>query len=333
VILEVLKAIEKGYKITTIFEVWHYEKTEKYDRIKKSGGLFTDYVNTFLKIKQEASGFPSWIKCENDKQKYISDFKEFEGINLDYENIKVNPGLKALAKLMLNSQWGRYAMQTNKTQSKFVTNFSEFSNVFLNKQYEVKDLMFPTDEVALIYFQDKESMHWGSNQTNVVIASFVTCQARLKLYEELEKLDRRVLYFDTDSIIYKKIPGAYEPKLGDFLGEFTNEIDPSEGNEIVEFVSAGAKNYAFKLDSGITHCKVKGFTLNFKTSKIIDFEKIKNIVSSDTLLTETVENNTIVRDKKDWSLRTKSQNKVYRLVYDKRVIQHDLSTLPYGFKK
>ncbi len=77
------------------------------------------------------------------------------------------------------------------------------------------------------------------------------------------KLNKSVLYFDTDSIIYKKGDYDYEPKTGDYLGEFTNEIDSSEGNEIVEFCSAGPKNYSFKFDSGVKHCIVKGFTLNY----------------------------------------------------------------------
>ena len=104
----------------------------------------------------------------------------------------------------------------------------------------------------------------------VVLACFVTAQARLKLYGEMKKLNERVLYVDTDSIIYKRNLSAYTPTLGDFLGEFTNEIDPSEGDHIIEFVSAGPKNYSYRLDSGIVHSKVKGFSLNFAASKKIE---------------------------------------------------------------
>ena len=71
----------------------------------------------------------------------------------------------------------------------------------------------------------------------------------------------------------KKIDGEYEPPIGDYLGEFTNEIDPKEGTVIVEFASAGAKNYCIKLDTGITHIKVKGFTLNFSTSQKLTLKK------------------------------------------------------------
>jgi len=35
-----------------VFEVWHYENIEKYNQDTGSGGLFTDYVNTFMQLKQ-----------------------------------------------------------------------------------------------------------------------------------------------------------------------------------------------------------------------------------------------------------------------------------------
>lgn len=332
VILEVLKALKKGYTVRKIFEVWHFDRKEQYNCETKEGGLFTKYVNTFLKIKQEASGYPNWVSTEEDKNLFIEEFYKHEGIILSKEIIMENSGKKALAKLMLNSQWGRYAMQSNKTQSKFITTCEDLYKVFLNKQFEVKDLIFPTDEVAIAFYENKKEMHWGSNQTNVVLAAFVTSQARLKLYSELEKLEDRVLYFDTDSIIYKKIPGQYEPVLGDYLGEFTNEIDEKDGHEIIEFVSAGPKNYAYTLNTGISYCKVKGFSLNCTAEKLINFERMKEIVCNENSSSTKVCQNTIVRDKKDWSLKTKTMDKVYRLVYDKRVIMSDLSTLPYGYK-
>ena len=158
----------------------------------------------------------------------------------------------------------------------------------------------------------------------------MTSQARLKLYSEFEKFGKNVVYFDTDSIFYKK--GGYEPICGDYLGMFTNEVDPQEGTEIIAFVSAGPKNYSYKLDSGVTHCKVKGFSLNINASKIIDFEKIKNIVlTGSDEKTETVEQNLITRDKSNWTVHTKLCQKKYRLVYDKRFILDDLTTVPFGY--
>ena len=39
-----------------IHEVWHFAKHQR------RTGLFKDYVNKWLKIKQESSGWPSWCK-------------------------------------------------------------------------------------------------------------------------------------------------------------------------------------------------------------------------------------------------------------------------------
>lgn len=42
----------------------------------------------FLKIKQEASGFPTEYNTEETKRKYINEYKEKEGIQLEYDKIK-----------------------------------------------------------------------------------------------------------------------------------------------------------------------------------------------------------------------------------------------------
>lgn len=39
---------------------------------------------------------------------YIDDYYDKEGILLDFDNIRKNPGLRQLAKLMLNSFWGKF---------------------------------------------------------------------------------------------------------------------------------------------------------------------------------------------------------------------------------
>ena len=56
-----------------------------------------------MKEKQEASGFPAECVTEEAKQKYINDYKEREGIQLDYAKISKNSGARACAKLKANS--------------------------------------------------------------------------------------------------------------------------------------------------------------------------------------------------------------------------------------
>lgn len=57
VLNEVQTALKYGYKILNKIEIWIYN-SEQHDPITKTGGLFTDYMKTFLKIKQESSGWP-----------------------------------------------------------------------------------------------------------------------------------------------------------------------------------------------------------------------------------------------------------------------------------
>ena len=98
VTLEVDKALDMGYQVTEIYEVWHYDKYEQYNSKTKSGGLFTEYINTFLQMKQQADGFPSWVKTEEDKQEYIARYSEKEGIQLTINDIEKNPGIRSLSK-------------------------------------------------------------------------------------------------------------------------------------------------------------------------------------------------------------------------------------------
>ena len=97
--VEVMKALEKGYRIVQVHEVWHFPR--------KSDTLFKEYIDTFAKIKLEASGYPKDCVTDEIKQWYVDDILENQGIQLDPAKITYNPGLRALAKLMLNSFWGK----------------------------------------------------------------------------------------------------------------------------------------------------------------------------------------------------------------------------------
>ena len=56
------------------------------------------------------------------------------------------------------------------------------------------------------------------------------------LYDKLDYLQEKVLYFDTDSIIYMDDDGTKNVKTGDMLGDMTNELS---GKGITNFASTG----------------------------------------------------------------------------------------------
>lgn len=103
-----------------IYEVYHFEESSMYDISKGKGGLFAEYVNLFLKLKQQASGFPSGCETYEQKMKYIEQYALREGIRLDYDEIRKNPGLRSLAKICLNSFWGKFGQGLSMKQSSFL---------------------------------------------------------------------------------------------------------------------------------------------------------------------------------------------------------------------
>ena len=76
-----------------------------------------------------------------------------------------------------------------------------------------------------------------------VLVSFTTCWASLQLYEALELLQDRCLYFDTNSVEFTSHTGQHNPPLGQFLGQFKDELD---GNNSLKNLFRTARNKATK---------------------------------------------------------------------------------------
>ena len=163
-----------------------------------------------------------------------------------------------------------------------------------------------------------------------MLAAYTMAQARLKLYTLLEGLQERVLYFDTDSVVYMHEETRWNPELGDSLGELKDE---TKGVAITHFVSGGAKNYVYQLEDEQQVCKIRGFTLNHRSAALLNFDSMKELVTTpekrDGVIT-TQEPHKIVRK---WGhIYSVEQAKEYRVIYNKRRLLDDLSTLPFGWK-
>ncbi|KAJ8019081.1 hypothetical protein HOLleu_42562 [Holothuria leucospilota] len=341
VTFELKKAVEKGYVVLNVNEVWHFEKHTQYDPRTRRGGLFSGYIDTFLKMKQEADGWPSECHTEEDKKAYIDDYERREGVRL--ETIEKNEGKRCLAKLMLNSFWGKFGQRCNLPRKTIINDLRKFWELASDSTKEVKIARIDEDCMELICTDKEEYVDGGGNK-NIFIAAYTTAQARLKLYSYLEQLDERVLYFDTDSIIYISRLGQYDPPIGNYLGDMTDELDKDygTGSYITRFVSGGPKNYAYEVYStkkGTTsrQCKVRGITLTARVSQRVNFDSMKNLVEQfDPARCE--DNESILVEKKHDIVRkrlgevySKPTHKMYRIVYDKRVLRPDFSTVPYGY--
>lgn len=334
---EIKKALIKGYKMLNIYEVWKYDIKQHSDSVIDSG-LFTAMMNKFVKLKTQASGWPKDCLSVEDKENFLKEFLQKEGILLDEEHMAKNAGLRSLAKLILNSFWGKFGQRENMSKTSIIRNPSELYNLLYNPEINVNHIFEVNDEVVIAGWEHKEETVEALSTVNVSIAAFTTAQARLKLYSYLEKLEERVLYYDTDSVIYVSRKEEYEPPIGDFLGDLTDELEGyGPGSYITTFVSGGPKNYSYIVFSPLyntyfTVCKVKGINLNFSTSRLIDFYSMANMITSDQSSSISIFTENIGRDKTHQVI-TRNEKKTYRPRSEKRKFTNKHDSVPYGFKK
>ena len=329
---KVREALKRGYTIVRLHEVWHFPPNQQ------KFGLFRDYVNTWLKNKTEASGYPHWADTVEKKQQYVNAYAEKEGIHLDADNIAKNPGRKATAKLMLNSFWGKFGENLRKSSTRQVTTPAELYALVTDPLKEVTNVRVYSDEVLEVVFSVADEECVENGKTNLFVAAFTTCHARLKLYSYLHAMQQRVLYFDTDSVIYSQERGQSELPIGDFLGDLTNEVDP--GDHIVDFTSGGPKNYGYRTMNGKVECKVRGFSLgSVRGHAQLNYERLRQNVLEELVDPQENRRNIPVtnphfftRDATTKRLRVIPRTKEYGLVFDKRVVDRNtFKSYPYGY--
>jgi len=151
------------------------------------------------------------------------------------------------------------------------------------------------------------------------------------LFNELTKLNKRIIYFDTDSIIFTcKNENEYKPKLVNELGMSKDELN---GKWIIEIVSGGCKNYSYLMNDGSTKCIIKGFALNSFVNSMLNFETMKDIVLFDRSKKIIINQLLFKRDKFKFNVSTQFLKKNFAFVYDKRILDEDFTTSPFGYKK
>ena len=228
---------------------------------------------------------------------------------------------------------GKFAQRSNLVKTEMVTEPKELFDLLYSSEFEVTDARLVNDETVEAHYRNVGEFEEQNNKVNIVIAAFTTAYARLKLYDLLDLLQERVLYYDTDSVVFVHEPGKPEPPLGDYLGDLTDELD---GDYITTFVSGGPKNYAYVTSNDKRVTKVRGITLDYATTKKLNPEVMRSLVhlhvkcNTEAKVTVDIPFK-ITRDKKNKKIITKRMKKDYRVVYNKRVVTDNYGTVPYGY--
>lgn len=321
---EIHKAQNQGWTVTKVYRLMTYPTG--------TDELFRPFMSILLAEKVHSS-FDYEDKTPEEWENLVHMWNEKFGVEIDVRKLGRNPGRRQLFKIMLNSLWGKLCermhdtINVNCTTEQLRSYYSFERNGFLNirqcdnlgpnRWYLCADIVGLEDDVttgSLVNHinnmpgvemeqsdrykasYSQKCFRWVKYLRNsaVHIGSYVTMWGRSVLEEQMEKLDQRVLYHDTDSIIYKvDSPTDYQISRGSLLGEWEVECDT-----IIEFVSLAPKVYAYKYLGKpqperpvvgdfwkhgdlfypiLEICKAKGFTLHQKAAERINFLGLKQL--------------------------------------------------------
>jgi len=206
------------------------------------------------------------------------------------EETSDNPGMKALAKLCLNSLWGKFGQRSDLPKSETCTSIADVNRLIHNKEitncrveaYDV-DSKRPWVEIR---YKKASPFDSPAESTNTAWAAATTANARIRLHTMLNFLHpSQVTYCDTDSCILEydphnpnhKHPDSEEARargisLGKGLGQWEDEME--KGEEIVEFAAIGPKCYAYKTSKGNMAVKMKGVPLNYTNKNRLQYTQM-----------------------------------------------------------
>ncbi|KAF8362539.1 hypothetical protein PRIPAC_89462 [Pristionchus pacificus] len=215
---EIQKALSLGYVILAYYEIWIFKKF--------SNTLFKDYIKTFYTVKISSSGWPKWVKTDEDKKKCLQNYKDTMGIELTEDQIQDNPSLRSVSKMLLNTSWGKFAQNPNVKKTIFC-DADEMGDLLDTKLHQISTYYKLSNDLFIVSLAMNDEEVHSCPFGNVPLACYITSEARLILYSMLEASNGSALYNDTDSII-ALIPrdpdlNPFKFMLGDGLGKLTDE--------------------------------------------------------------------------------------------------------------
>jgi len=192
---------------------------------------------------------------------------------------------RLLYKLLLNAGYGMYAIKVDDVSKLEIFDQKDLASVFIN--LAAQGILYSWEVVGDTHAiaETRGPMdHWFRN---IIIASFVTSNARLRMHEFISNAIEhggKPLVMDTDGVIFQgtkndlgleDLPFALNDRAvvdgntilkspGDGLMGFKDELD---GEKMRKLIVLGLKTYAYKTDNG--QCiKMRGFTRNGRKAPV-----------------------------------------------------------------
>nr|AQU12774.1 DNA polymerase [Thelephora ganbajun] len=223
------------------------------------------------------------IKGYQFKKGYIfSDYvNKLYNLRLQYEK---GDSMNLIAKLLLNSLYGKFGMKPETIKVEILKNNSEELNKYLEKfNTTIVDIVYLENYTVLIYNNNKilpteekvpnldtDSIH--QMDVNVAIASAITAYGRIHMSYFKNNPLFKLFYSDTDSIVIDApLP---EHLVGNELGQLKLE------HVIKKAVFLAPKVYGFIDENGTEIIKIKG--INHEVASQLHINELENLLIKDS---------------------------------------------------
>lgn len=267
-------AIENGYVVEEVYEVYHWPPQERSDT------LLRGYVSFFLRMKQEAEGWKKMgasSETPSEEEKLEIQEKVFEQsgrigrIRLD--KVDKNPVKRQMAKLFLNSLWGKFCQKPNKDHFVVIHGYQQFASLWFDSAIDKSKFSFRhiSNNTWKVKFSSLDAFTKSNPKYNIFLASKVTEEARCILHRQMLRIGpERILYCDTDSIMFlypKAAPKCDGLGLGNWINEYPH-------GTIQRLFALAPKFYFLEFQDGESLLKSKGIQMTLANSKLIHAEKL-----------------------------------------------------------
>lgn len=283
---ELYLAMENGYVVTEIYEMYHWGIRER------SNIHLKEFVAFFFRKKQQAGGWKKMgATSENpteEEKKTICDEVYLEMRKLCKivpEEVAVDKCMEAVMKLIMNSLWGKMAQATAKTVTEIVYSTQLMLSIWNDNQIDQKSIKMIeiSPNVFQVTYKIKEEFCDPPTFVNKFWAAMVTVHGRNNLHEQILKIGPEdVIYTDTDSIIHYHDPikcqGLIKRGIGNLCDEYPNDI-------IKRVYCIAPKFYSILLakdenDPGKEKLRAKGVQLTLENMKKINYNSMKPLIGS-----------------------------------------------------
>lgn len=242
---ELYFAMQHNYIVDEVYQVVHYDENNRSDTFMRG------YMEYWLREKLECEG---WDKLSNREGDLTDEEKEAVCEEVYIANgriakprkecVRFDPAGRAIAKLFLNSLWGKLGQINDASHSCDVTGMPELTYLLNESKLDVNKFTFRCcgEWTMKLTYQKTVGMMKPNPRINPAVASAVTAWARSYLTSRMYLVGpENLIYCDTDSVTYLRQVNTVRQPTGGSLGQWKDEIDP--GKKLVLFCGAAPKFY------------------------------------------------------------------------------------------